>query len=465
MRVQEGMQIGVIGLGVAGISTVRHLLRAKALVRVSDMRSQEQLAKVHPELLSFLQDAGVQCEFGAHSLSFLDGLDLLVAGPGVPLKVPLIIKAKELAIPVVGELALAAGMFQVPVIAVTGSNGKTTVTGLIGHLLHTAGKKPFVGGNIGTALLDYFIEPNSYDAVVLELSSFQLDLAGEFRPDIGLWLNASPDHIDRHGSFAAYCAAKARLFAAQQEGDIAILGKDDPLVAKTALNAGVRRYEFGSSPGCEALVKQNVVCLHLTKEHEHCFSLADTKLNSSVNKQNAAAAVLAASLVGCSIEAIATGLRSFTPPPHRMAEVAVVDDVIFMNDSKATNIGALAAALAGCQQPVVLIAGGRDKGSDYTELQDVVRNKVRSLVLIGEAADLMNEALGAFVPVLRADSMEEAVLKAKKAALPGDMVLLSPGCASFDMFSGYEARGNSFAAAVVGLREKSAVSSLSKGGQ
>jgi UDP-N-acetylmuramoylalanine--D-glutamate ligase len=349
---------------------------------------------------------------------------------------------------VLGELALAAGQYTVPVIAVTGANGKTTVTGLVGALLTAAGKAPFVGGNIGTPLLDYFADPHQYRSVVLELSSFQLDLAGAFRPDIGLLLNISPDHIDRHGSLEAYTAAKMRLFAAQQPGDVAILGADDPVVDAAVINPGVRAVRFGRAASCEACIQDGKVHLRLGGMEEAVYDLAGTRMHSSVNQLNAAAAILAASLHGCDQAAIEQGLREYQPPAHRMAEVAVIDGVRFIDDSKATNIGALQAALAGCAEPVILIAGGRDKGGDYTLLREVVARRVKRIVLIGEAAGLMRQALAPVVECEAAATMEEAVQKAMAAAVGGDLVLLAPGCASFDMFSGYAERGRIFADSV-----------------
>lgn len=440
MQLQSGMQAVVIGLGAAGLSTVKYLLSRGVKVAISDRCDLDQ---IDPENLQFLQQAQVRLETGGHSAAFLAGADVVIPGPGVPLNLPILKSARDQGIPIVGELALAAGQYQVPVIAVTGSNGKTTVTSLIGALLQAAGKVPFVGGNIGTPLLDYFTAPGTYGTVVLELSSFQLDLAGDFRPDFGLLLNISPDHLDRHGSLAAYTAAKMNIFRAQVAGDTAILGGDDPVADAAPLNSGVSNFRFGRNSQCTAQIVDGSVVVRLAGEAD-VYNLECTKLHSSVNQLNAAAAILAATLCGCSRAAIATGLASFEPPPHRMAEVAEIAGVRFINDSKATNVGALQAALSGCTAPVILIAGGRDKGSDYNLLQDVVRCKVKHLVLVGEAAGLMQAALGTVVGTERAITMEDAVRKAMAAAVGGDLVLLAPGCASYDMFSGYEERGRIF---------------------
>ena len=440
MQVHSGMRAVVIGLGTAGLSTVRHLLRREVRVAVSEQSPAE---RIDPATIDFLERNKVALESGGHTGAFLRGADFVVPGPGVPLDLPILNEARGLGLPLLGEMALAAGDFPVPVIAVTGSNGKTTTTGLIGTLLTQAGKRPFVGGNIGTPLLDFFADPTAYGAAVLELSSFQLDLAGEFRPDIGLLLNVSPDHIDRHGSLAAYTAAKMRLFTHQRPGDTAVLGADDLVVDAARVPAGVAVHRFGTGERCAARIDGPLVHLRLEGRAEE-YDLGETRLHSSVNRQNAAAGILAAALCDCGPEAIVQGLHTFAPPPHRMAEVATVGGVRFIDDSKATNIGALQAALAGCEAPVVLIAGGRDKGGDYALLREVVGARVKRLILIGEAAPLMRAALAPVVPCESAVDMADAVRRAVAATVPGDLVLLAPGCASFDMFSGYAERGRVF---------------------
>ena len=453
MQLQPGMKAVVIGLGAAGLSTVRFLRNLGVQVAVSEKNREEQMDAA---TLAYLQQEGIPLETGGHTAGFLEGAHCLVPGPGVPLNLPVIKEARALGLPVVGECALAAGKFQVPVIAVTGSNGKTTVTSLIGALLKAAGRRPFIGGNIGTPLLDFFLAADQYDAAVLELSSFQLDLAGDFRPDIGLLLNISPDHLDRHGSVEAYAAAKIKLFWAQRAGDVAILGSDDPRVDAVVPQQGVTAYRFGRSDRCAARIVEDAVHLAVAGSNPVHYTLAGTRLHSSVNRLNAAAALLAATLSGCDQRSLQQGLAAFEPPPHRMAEVGLIDGVRYINDSKATNIGALEAALAGCDEPVVLIAGGRDKGAGYASLTEVIRRKVKLLVLIGEAAQLMATALGDVAAVAFAASMEDAVRQAAASAKAGDIVLLAPGCASYDMFSGYEERGRVFAACVQMLGKKNA---------
>ncbi len=439
MRLQAGMKALVLGLGVSGRSVVRFLRGQGLEVAVSEHRPMDRLTAGELELVETMD---VRLETGGHSGRYLADADLVVAGPGVPLDLDILARARQRRIPVLGELALAAGRFPAPVIAVTGSNGKTTVTGLIGELLETAGFRVFVGGNIGTPLLDFFAGPGQADFVVLELSSFQLELARDFRANIGLLLNITPDHLDRHGSMERYAAAKYRIFAGQQEGDVAILGADDALVMAADTGRAARR-TFGRAAGGDAVVSGSRVLVPGQGE-ALSFDLAGTRLDSAVNRLNAAAAILAAQAAGCGVAAIQQGLRRYRPPQHRMSLVGNRDGVRWINDSKATNVGAMAAALASCDSPVVLIAGGRDKGGDFSIVRPLVRDRVRALVLIGEAAGTLAEILGDLAPVIRAGDMAGAVRSAAAAARAGDTVLLAPGCASFDMFDSYEQRGRVF---------------------
>ncbi len=453
LQLKKGMKAVVIGLGSAGLSTVKFLRSHGISVAVTEQRPLEA---IEPDVIDYFKRVGIALETGGHSREFVKGADLVVPSPGVPLDLPILRFAREIGGDVIGELGLAAGRIDVPVVAVTGSNGKTTVTSLIGHLLRGCGKRVFVGGNIGTPLLEYFNCRESVDAVVLELSSFQLDLSGTFRPDIGLLLNLSPDHLDRHGSWEAYTAAKGNLFVNQQLGDIAILGEDELLCEVASVVQGVQLCKFGIQKHSDAAIIEETVRLCLLRsgrQVEESYSLLKTNLNSSVNQLNAAAAILAARLFDGSKELIQAALSHYRLPEHRMTRVAEINGISFVNDSKATNIGALQAALSGCTFPVVLIAGGRDKGSDFSQIEAVAREKVKHLVLIGEAAGAMQEALRDAVEIEVAVSMEEAVGKAFNAAESGDQVFLAPGCASFDMFSGYEERGRIFTECVEALVE------------
>ncbi|MCI5158264.1 MAG: UDP-N-acetylmuramoyl-L-alanine--D-glutamate ligase [Candidatus Electrothrix sp. AUS1_2] len=462
IELKAGMKSVVVGLGKSGSAAVRYLHRQGLEVAVSEFR--ETIPEAEQAVLAQCGvDLGTGLETGGHRAAFFADADLIVPSPGVPANLPVLAAARMRGVPVVGELALAAGRIQAPVIAVTGSNGKTTVTGLIGHLLRSCGKKVFVGGNIGTPILEYLLEPEDAEVVVLELSSFQLEAVGDFRPDIGLLLNLSPDHIDRHGSFEAYSAAKMRLFARQGRGDTAIIGMDDPLLAAAPPASAEYMFGFGMRQGCRARVEGTAVRLEPGFGPEgtgELYELAGTRLHSRVNVYNAAAAILAVRAFGCEAESVRVGLADFQPPRHRMTPAGEINGVRFINDSKATNVGAVVAALAGfgqgAEKEVVLIAGGRNKGGDFDALVPVFRQHVKQVVLIGESApDLAAVAEEAGVEHQFARDMEDAVAKAFAAASRGDTVLLAPACASFDMFRSYEHRGEEFGRCLDNFQGKS----------
>jgi UDP-N-acetylmuramoylalanine--D-glutamate ligase len=328
------------------------------------------------------------------------------------------------------------------------------VTSLIGHLLQAAGKEVFVGGNIGTPVLEYLMEPEKSEILVLELSSFQLERGGAFRPDIGLLLNLSPDHLDWHSSMKAYGAAKQKIFAHQQTEDIALIGGDDELLAVHPPVTAGQLYRFGTGTDCRAVIEEHTVRLLPGFDRDRrpeMYELAATRLDSGVNRYNAAAALLAARCMGCGEDDIRRGLAEYQPPEHRMTPVARMNHVSFVNDSKATNVGAVIAALSGFDKNVVLIAGGRDKGSDFSLLRPAIRDHVTQVVTLGEAAADIGRAVQGIVPVMQAETMAEAVTLAYSAAEKEGTVLLAPACASFDMFSDYGQRGLAFSQCVQAL--------------
>ena len=443
------MQVVVMGLGISGRAAVRYLLACGAKVSVSDARPASGMKQ---EELDFLSASGVGLECGGHTATFLHLADMIMVSPGIPFDLPVLQEAKKRGILVVGELAVAGPAIAARIIAITGTNGKTTVTSLVGELLRQAGKKVFVGGNIGIPLFDYLCAPEAADVVVLEVSSFQLETAGDFRPDIALLLNITPDHLDRHGDLAGYAAAKERIFVNQGTSDIAILAGDDPLCREMAAGLTDRKtLLFGHQADCRARVGQNRVVLNLDGGGE-TYALAGTALAGTTGGLNAAAAILAARCAGCSPKDIQNGLAGFIPGPHRLARVGEINGVAYYDDSKATNTGAVLSALRQFAGNVILIAGGRDKGDDYGLLRAAVGEKVKKLVLIGEAAGKIAAAMQGAVEIDYAASMEEAVGLAAGVAVPGDTVLLSPSCSSFDMFDSYGHRGKVFVAAVQGLK-------------
>ncbi len=454
MQLIAGTKAVVVGLGKSGLAAVRYLHGQGLAVAVSEYRDQDRL---HAEERTVLEQYGVELETGGHSREFVTKADLIVVSPGVPPDLSVLLEARSMGIPVLGELALAAEQIKVPVIAVTGSNGKTTVTSLIGHLLRASGKKVFVGGNIGTPVLEYLLDPADNEVLVLEVSSFQLESAGEFRPDIGLLLNLSPDHLDWHGSMQAYAGAKRKLFAHQVSSDAAIVGGDDPLLAADPLLTAGSICSFGTGTDCRARVVGRSVLVNPgfgEKGREEVYDLSKTRLGSRVNLYNAAAAVLAAGSFGCGQGSIRDGLADYQPPEHRMTPAGEINGVCFINDSKATNVGAVLAGLAGFDRNVVLIAGGRDKGSDFSMLRPAIRSHVKHLVLMGEAGPDLAEALTGTVEAEYAETMEDAVARAHAAAARGDTVLLAPACSSFDMFDNYGQRGRVFTRCVDALRSR-----------
>ena len=453
MLIDTNKQYIVIGLGTSGLAAVRYLHHHGVQVTASESRTDSQIDK---DILEELDKLHVQIETGGHTPKFFQNADVMVPSPGVPLDLPIIREARQRGCLIAGEMALATCEIHSPVIGVTGSNGKTTVTSLIGHLLEADNREIFVGGNIGTPVLDYLMGPQNADALVLELSSFQLEISGEFRPDIALLLNLTPDHVDRHGSMEKYADAKRRIFVNQGPKDIAIVGADDPMVMDQKITTAGTVLSFGEVVTADACIIDKRVSVRqgcFGQDDDENYDLAGTQLDTKVNRLNAAAAILAARSYGCAPASIRQGLASYNPPPHRMSLVAEIEGVAYIDDSKGTNVGAVAAALASCDNGVVLIAGGRDKDSDFSMLADHVQGRVHQVVLIGEAADRIEASLGSVVPVTRASSMEDAVKVASKSANSGDTVLLSPGCASFDMFDNYSHRGEVFQEAVQALRK------------
>ncbi|MCX5876976.1 MAG: UDP-N-acetylmuramoyl-L-alanine--D-glutamate ligase [Deltaproteobacteria bacterium] len=464
---QPGAHVVVVGLGKSGVSAVRFLLKLGVKISVSEGGRQENL---EGDLVRWLKEKRVFVETGGHTSELLTSADCILVSPGVPLGIAALAAARQKGIPVVGELALAKDFLKGKVVAVTGTNGKSTVTTLIGDLLTGSGKKAFVGGNIGIPLAEYLAGPQESEVVVLEVSSFQLDSAGDFRPQVGVLLNITPDHLNRYASYGAYVESKMSLFKNQQPGDVAVVNGDDSVIAewlgKAAeqkspwpVRSGIRQYSSGDRIGMAACLcgtKVRIATADEPDKNAEEYELAGTSLAQAPNTENAMAAILAVRAMGCSQEDIQKSLAGFTPLPHRLALVAEVDGVSYYDDSKATNVGAVFSALAGMKQPVVLIAGGRDKGGGYEMLRPLVQEKVRAMVLIGEAREAMAEAFAKSTRIAFAEEMDGAVRLARTLAEKGDAVLLSPACASFDMFRSYSHRGEMFVQAVSGLGRQEA---------
>jgi len=460
------MSVLVVGLGKTGVAAVKFFLQHGANISVSDSSPKGTIAQ---EIIAWLEENNITCETGTHSIKMFTSADLIFVSPGISLSIEPLIEARRNSIPILGELAIAAHYIKAPAVGITGTNGKTTVTTLLGEIFQASFQNVFVGGNIGTPLLEYISGSQGGDIVVAEISSFQLDTGGEENGlpfKTAILLNISPDHLERYISFSAYADSKFKIFAAQSPNDFAILNADDPeIMNRKHLWPKSKIFFFGerltdlagATIDADKIILKNSNDSDLPeKMHGEEYDLSKTSLRNSPNLQNAAAAILAARLIGCRQQDILKGLFSFKPLEHRMSLVAEISGVSYIDDSKATNVGAVYSALDALQQPIILIAGGRDKGGDYSILSEPVRQKVKHMLLIGEARDTMTRAFLAFTNVETLDSLQEAVSRAASLAVPGDAVLLSPACASFDMFSSYAERGDVFKNSVLSIRNNSA---------
>lgn len=458
-------KILVIGLGKSGLSAARHCAKAGAAVTVTDKKSSDELG----EAMAELRGMKIKFELGGHDPNLTSDTELIVISPGVPIDLPWLIEARSHNVPIIGEMELAVRSISKPVIAVTGTNGKTTTTALTGHLLSAAGLSPCVAGNIGTPILDVLEEANKSDYVVLEVSSFQIDTTPSLRPHIAIWLNATADHLDRHGTFENYVASKARLFTQIREEGFGIYNASDEAVARTVVSgrcqlipfdATGRIFKIGRKAGKEtstsgrAWYSDNELWVQTPDGGQNHYSLADVKLEGTHNRENMLAALMAAELTGADPQDLLAGLNSFKGLPHRVEYVTELNGVRYYDDSKGTNVGATIRALEGFAEPVVLIAGGLSKGADFAPLSKYVKGKVKKLILIGEAAAEMEKVLSPYASSVRAKTMDEAVKIAMRSAEPGDVVLLSPACASMDMFKDYADRGRAFVNAVKRLETK-----------
>jgi UDP-N-acetylmuramoylalanine--D-glutamate ligase len=433
-----------VGLGKSGLAAALFLRRKGALVTVSDVRSAEALAKDIPALL----EEGIMVEAGGHGLLTFRRQDLIVVSPGVPLDTPELAQVKSFGLPVIGELELAARFLQGRVVAITGSNGKTTTTALLGEILCEAGLPTLVGGNIGVPVVALIDESTPSTWSVLEVSSFQLESTVEFRPHIAVILNITPDHLDRHGSFENYAKAKERIFAAQSATDFAVLNADNTRAAEAAARTTARVYWFSiEHPVQQGAWLQSgyvVYCATGGAEIEQIMPLKEIPLKGAHNVENVLAAVVAARLAGVPAEVIRRAVQKFQAVEHRLEYVATVNGVEYYNDSKATNVDATAKAIAAFSSGVHLILGGKDKGSDYTVLTALLRERVSAVYTIGAAAAKIESHLRGIISLHSCETLDKAVSAAANAARPGDVVLLAPACSSFDQFENYEQRGRSF---------------------
>ncbi len=440
----------VVGLGTSGLWTARWLAGQGADVIVTERKRESEL---DPDILRELLELGSTLELGGHKKKTFLNVDTIILSPGVPHDMALIKSASEKEIPVVGELELASRFIDTPIIAVTGTNGKTTVTTFLGHMLENAGFNVFIGGNIGTPLIAYAAGEQKADYLVLEVSSFQLDTIHTFSPYISIILNISPDHLDRYPDYEAYIQSKLRLYENQGDGQYLILNHDDQRLSSVSPSSGVSLLFYGSEKmeGLHAFLEGGRISASLNGSTKQSFSLDAFALPGSHNQENLLGAVLAGMALGIDAAMIQKTINQFKGLPHRLEYVGEVNGVLFYNDSKATNVDAAVRAVTSFDRSLILIAGGRHKGADYAPLVTAGRGRVKGAVFLGEAKGLLAESFRDEIPFSLAENMEEAVHRAFSMARDGDAVLLAPACSSFDMFSDYPHRGRVFREAVEGL--------------
>jgi len=451
LPIKKKMRALVVGLGSSGVSVTKLLSKKGVVVTVTDEKNKTDLK----DQLDQLEGYDYQSELGKHVLKTFIEQDFIVVSPGVPLDIKPLQQAAKANIPIVSEIEVASQFIEEPIIAITGTNGKTTTSHLVAQMIEAGGKKAFLGGNVGLPLSEYPLQKNKCDFVVCEVSSFQLETCYDFKPHVGIFLNIAPDHLDRHGSFENYLSAKLRLKNNMSEENYLITNlRDNKLMASLA---GSRpKTIYFTTDGQDKIPAHyqdkfqgafyESAALHLKTDRwkEHSFPLQGTLLRGLHNRENQLAALLASKIIGISNEAIQKVLLEFKPLPHRMEFVAKKNQVFFYNDSKGTNVASLMRSLESFREPVILIAGGKDKGEDYESLGPMVQKHVKNLILVGEAKEKMNRSIGDFSETFLVGTFEEAVYVAYQKSRSGDVVLLSPGCASQDMFKNYEERGDHF---------------------
>ncbi len=443
----SGKNILVVGFGKSGLSATRYLLKAGAHVTINDIRFERDLDK---EQVRQAREMGAGFKTGGHEVEDFVRSDMVVLSPGVPTNIHPVLEAKKNSISVLGELELASRFIKSPILAITGTNGKSTAITLMGQILEKAGMKYFLGGNLGTPLMDHVAGENDVDYVVLEVSSFQLDTMEEFNPLVAVLLNISPDHLDRYSNYEAYVKSKLSIFKNQGKGRFAVLNDDDERLSGFDMKTGVRilRYGFDRRDKVDAFIEDNRLVIDCPGIADMSLNLEDFHLPGRHNLENLMGVVLAASCIGIEKQAIEKALRSFRGLSHRIEFAGTVAGIDFYDDSKATNVDSAVKSIESFDRPVILIAGGKDKGGGYKPLVETAKRHVKKAILIGEAAPVMGKALEGSVPLSFSLGLEEAVFEAFSAAARGDVVLLAPACSSFDMFRDYVHRGIVFKNAV-----------------
>lgn len=444
-----GKNVVVVGLGKSGLSAARFALSRGARVAATDSKPESETAVE----VRALGTKGARLFFGGNPPSAFEGAQLVAVSPGVPLSLPVLEDVRRRGVPVVGDVEFASWYLSVPALAVTGTNGKSTVTSLLGQIVRAAGRKPFVGANLGTPVFEAI--GADFDSLVLELSSYQIETLASLHPRVAVLLNVSDDHLDRYPSFEHYRRAKARLLSLVPEDGCVVSNLDNPPSMdfpeglKARRKIGFTMEGRGAPEGWERVHAEGRAAVFSGGER---IDLSRSPLVGRHNLANLLAAAAAARAFGISAEAVGAGVAAFQGLPHRCEFVAEVGGVKFYDDSKGTNVDAVVQCLKGFETPVVLIAGGVGKGGSYAPLAEAGRGRLRHAVLIGEEKSPIARALSGVCPTAEAPGMQEAVRLAARAARPGESVVLSPACSSFDMFRDYADRGDRFQAAVRSLR-------------
>lgn len=412
-----------------------------ARVTVSDTKTEDQLRDDIPVLL----DNGIAVETGGHGERTFRGQDLIVVSPGVPVDAPPLVQARAIGEPVIGEIELAARYLPGPIVAITGSNGKTTTTTLAGEILATT-FPTLVGGNIGTPAISFAEQAKTETVIVLEVSSFQLETIETFRPKVAVVLNVTPDHLDRHRTFQAYVDAKARVFENQQDSDFTVLNADDSTSASMASRTKGQVFWFSRKKEVNlgAWIHEGKILFRDAKGQKEIMLASEIPLKGAHNVENVLAAICVGALMGCETGKIRQSVQAFKAVEHRLEFVATLRGVDYYNDSKATNVDATIKALESFPANIHLILGGKDKGSDYTVLNELLRQRAKRVYTIGAAAEKIEAHLKGAVEIIHAETLENALRRASALAQPGDVVVLAPACSSFDQFQNYEHRGRVF---------------------
>ena len=442
-------KILVVGLGKSGAAAARFLVERGARVSATDAKDKKKLE----EYLKGLEGLPITWHLGGHPVEVFLGSDLIILSPGVPASIEPLRLAREKGIPVIAEVELASRFLDDRIVGITGSNGKSTTTALTAFLLRTAGFDAVACGNIGSPLIKQVANTSPERILVVELSSFQLETIDTFQPQVATVLNITPDHLDRYDGMEGYKLAKLRLLKNQEPGDFVVIDADEPHAKEIAATTQAVPYWFSrKSPLMEGVcLLDGAVVLMRGGQALPILGAAEIDIRGPHNLGNAMAATSIAFVLGAAPEAVAEGLRKFEPLEHRLEPAGEIGGVLFVNDSKATNVDSAAVALQSFDSPVIAIMGGRDKAGDFAALRPLVEQNVKRLILIGEAAPKIRAALEGTVPVQTFGSMEEAVKAGLEAADGGDVVLLAPACTSFDMYDNFEQRGRHFKEIVRGL--------------